>query len=220
MATKRMAVLASTIVALALLGSSVEAQRHHNDRYDGNTQTWYRTDQQRRYYRSDLVIPAGTPINVRLATKLSTDEVQPGDTWTGTVTQSVVANNQVMIPAGSQVTGVVTSSDQGTHDTQASMNLAVRQATVNGQVRSFNAETQPIIAGSNRAKKLGAVGIGAAAGALVGHAVGGGKGTLIGGVLGGLTGYGATRHAFRTMQLKPGTELTFTTTEDVAMRYR
>jgi len=220
MATHRMTVLASTIVALALLGSNVEAQRHYHS--DRSTQTWYRNDQQRRYgYRSDLIIPAGTPINVRLATKLSTDDVQAGDTWTGTVTQSVVANHQVVIPAGSQITGVVTSAEQGTHDTQASMNLAVRQATVNGQVRSFNAETQPIIAGTNRAKKLGAVGLGAAAGALVGHAVGGGgKGTLIGGLLGGVAGYGATRHAFRTMQLKPGTELTFTTTEDVAMRYR
>ena len=85
---------------------------------------------------------------------------------------------------------------------------------------SMNAVTEPIVAGSNRAKKIGIVAGSAAAGALLGHAVArGSHGALIGGVLGGAAGYGLSRNALRTMQLKPGTVLTFTTRSDV-LAYR
>jgi outer membrane lipoprotein SlyB len=82
----------------------------------------------------------------------------------------------------------------------------------------FNGETEPIVAGSNRAKKIGAIVGGAAVGGVLGHVVGGSKGTVIGGLRGGAAGYGATRHALRTMQLKPGTVVTFTAREDVVAR--
>ena len=79
----------------------------------------------------------------------------------------------------------------------------------------MNATSENIVAGSKNAQKIGAIAIGAAAGALLGHAVSERHGGLIGGLLGGVAGYGATRHAYRTLVLKPGTEITFTTTEDL-----
>jgi hypothetical protein len=164
-------------------------------------------------------VAAGTPFHVRLDSKISTEDANRGDSWSGTVSQAVVSNGRVVIPAGSPVQGVVTSAHQGTHSTRAELGLAVRQVTVDGRTRAMNANTQPIVAGSKRAKKLGAIAGGAAAGALLGHAVGGGKkGAVIGGVVGGAAAYGLTRHAFRTLQLKPGTVVTFTTNESVAMR--
>src|SRR5262249_59149418 len=102
--------------------------------------------------------------------------------------------------------------------TPAQLALAVRSINVNGDERMVRADTEPIVAGSHRAKKLGAIAGGAAAGALLGHAVGGKHSTLIGGVLGGAAGYGLTRHAMRTMVLKPGTTLQFTTRSYVASR--
>jgi hypothetical protein len=170
-------------------------------------------------WRSSAVVPAGTAIDVRLDSQISTEDAQRGDSWTGVVNQSVYSGNLVVIPAGSQVTGVVTTAAQGTHTSSAQLGLAIRRVDVNGRTRVMNAQTETIVAGSNRAKKIGAIAGGAAAGALLGHAVAKDHhGTLIGGLLGGLTGYGATRHAFRTMQLKPGTVVTFTTNEDVALR--
>jgi hypothetical protein len=163
-------------------------------------------------------IPAGTDIAVRLDSKISTDDSRAGDQWVGTVTRDVYSNGRVMIPAGSQVSGVVTSSVQGTHNSRPSLDLAMRRVEVNGYSRSISASTPTIVAGSKRAKKIGAIALGTAGGALVGGAVGGKKGAIIGGLLGGGATYGATRHAFRTMQLKPGTELTFTLNESVAMR--
>jgi len=164
---------------------------------------------------SAQTIPAGTPVSVRIDQRISTHHASAGDTWTGTLTRSVVVRGRTAFPAGSAVRGVVSQSVQGTHSTKAQIALAVR--SIDGRSVRTNRET--IVADSHRAKKIGAIAVGAAAGALVGHAVAEhGHGTLIGGVLGGATGYGATRHAMRTLVLKPGTELTFTTREDLVAR--
>ena len=205
MRPKMLAVAA--LMTLALASPSLAGGNHHGKawgyRNNGRTAT----------------LPAGTTINVRLDTKLSTDDIQPGDRWTGTVTQSVGTGDRIMIPAGSPVEGVVASVAQGTHSTPAQLDLAVREVTVDGQTRLLNADTPPIVGGTSRAKKLGAVAGGAAAGALLGHTVAKGKhGTLIGGLVGGAAGYGLSRHAFRTLQLKPGTVVTFTTREGMVAR--
>ena len=153
-------------------------------------------------------VPAGTPITVRLEERLSTGHVQRGTHWNGTVARPVVVRGRTVIAAGSPVDGVVTSSAEGTHHSKAHMSLAIR--SVGG--RSMPSARETIVADSHRAKKIGAVVAGTAAGALLGHAVAEhGHGALIGGVLGGGGTYLATRHAFRTLVLKEGTELTFTT---------
>ena len=174
---------------------------------------------QRGYSRSSAVVGAGTSINVRLDSKISSESAHRGDSWTGTVTQNVYSGNQVVIPAGTPVTGVVTTAAQGTHSTRAQIGLAVRRVEMNGQTRTMYADTPPIVAGSSRAKKIGAIAGGAAVGALLGHTVArGNHGTLIGGLVGGAAGYGLTRNALRTLELKPGTEVSFTTRQDVAVR--
>ena len=106
-------------------------------------------------------------------------------------------------------------SIQGDHNNPAQMTLAVRSMSVEGDYRPVSATSENIVAGSKNAQKIGAIALGATAGALLGHAISDRHGTLIGGLLGGVAGYGVTRHAYRTLVLKPGTELTFTTTEDM-----
>ena len=185
---------------------------------------WSQADAQQRYrrwnrgydrdrYESRAILPAGSAVQVRLDERLSTDDNQSGDEWRGTVTHSIVYNGDVMIPAGSEVVGVVSNSIQGS--TKPQMSLAMRQVYANGRTYNVRGDTEPIVADSKRARKIGAIAGGAAAGALLGGAVGKGKGAVIGGILGGATGYGVTRHALRTMVLKEGTELTFVTREDV-----
>jgi hypothetical protein len=180
------------------------------------------TDQANAANRSRrAVVPAGTTMSVRLDEKISTEHATNGDRWSGTVSQSVYSGGREAIPAGSHVTGVVTRTAHGTHNSRARLDLAVREVTVDGRSYAVAAEAPPIIAGTKRAKKIGAILGGAAAGALVGRAVSGSKrGTLIGGALGGAATYGLTRDAFRTLQLKPGTVVQFTTREEmVARRY-
>jgi hypothetical protein len=198
--------LSATLVLLAL--GTAATSNASGSRYRNTSST------------RNILIPAGTAINVRLDSNISTDTSKPGDVWTGTVSQSVVSSaSATTIPQGSPVEGVVTNTSQGTHSTKAQLALAMRQVTVNGRVMGVNAATQPIVAGTARAKKLGVIAGSAAAGALLGHTVAkDSHGTLIGGLVGGAAGYGLTRHAFRTMQLKPGTELTFTMRENLIAR--
>src|SRR5258706_14495606 len=66
---------------------------------------------------------AGTTMDVRLETNISTDDTHPGDSWSGTVTRDVYSRGQVGIPAGSQVSGEVTNSGEGDHHTPPSPDL-------------------------------------------------------------------------------------------------
>ncbi len=196
------------IVALGSMGPwahTASADYHHHHHNSRN--------------RSNSSVPAGTSITVQLDSEISTENIHQGDSWSGTITQAVMAGNQVVIPAGSPVAGVVTTAAEGTHDARPQLGLAVRSVTVNGQSRDMSADTAPIIAGSDRAKKLGAIAGGAAVGALVGHTVArGDHGTLIGGIVGGAAGYGLTRHAMRTLKLKAGTVMAFTMREQMLAR--
>ena len=141
----------------------------------------------------------------RLATEISTEDANVGDQWTGTLDQPVIRRGQVLIPEGSQVVGAVTAAQQGTRETRPEIDLAVRRVMVNGRMRSLTADTEPIIGGSNRAKKIGAIVGGAAVGGLLGHAIDHEHGGLIGGLLGGAAGYGATAaRASGTLTLRPG----------------
>ena len=197
------------IIALGTVGSMAPTA-------DAQNRTYRRSG----WYRSSATVPAGTSVNVRIDSKISTEDATSGDSWSGTVSQSVVSSGgRVVIPAGSPVTGVVTAAAQGTHKERPYLDLAVRQVNVNGRWVTMNAGTEPIVADSKRAKKIGAVVGGAAVGALLGRAVAKDHhGTLIGGLLGGAAGYGATRHALRTLQLKPGTVVTFQTNSEVLAR--
>lgn len=207
MKMKCIAAAALIVLGVATLGSAqANRYRYGDSRYDS------------RYGDRMMVsaIPAGTPIDVRLDNEISTENAHPGDSWTGTVDQPVSASDgRQVVPAGSAVSGVITTAAEGTHDSHAQLGLAVREISVNGDTRRIRADAEPIVAGTQRAKKIGAIAGGAAAGALLGHAVGEhSHGALIGGVLGGAAGYGLTRHAFRTLQLKAGTVVRFTTRRD------
>ena len=195
MKTKTFAAVTLAILALGSLNLDASARAYRRGGWN----------------RSNAVVSAGSTFSVRLDSQISTENANRGDSWNGTVTQGVGS-----IPSGSPVSGVVTSAVQGTHDTRPQLGLAVRRVDVNGRSYAMNADTPVIVAGSDRAKKIGAIAIGAGAGALLGHTVArGNHGTLIGGIIGGAAGYGLTRHALRTLQLKPGTVVTFTTREDV-----
>ncbi len=162
-------------------------------------------------------VPAGTPVTVRIESHLSTEHAGRGEEWSGVVARPVVVDDRVRIPAGSPVRGVVTDAAEGTHHSHAHLSLALREVRVHGETRELRTSRETIVAGTHRAKKIGAIAVGAAAGALVGHAIGGHA--LLGGALGGAAGYGLTRHAFRTLELRPGTEVTFrTSSRMLAMR--
>ncbi len=167
-----------------------------------------------------FTVPSGSAIKVTVNTKLSSETANVGDPWTGVVKENVVVDGRTLIPAGSTVNGTVTATKPAQKGDRAMLDLAVDGLNVEGKDYHVHATTEAIVAGSTRARNLGAIAGGAAAGALIGRAVGGsGKGALIGGLLGGAAAGGAVaKSKGYQVELKEGTEISFTTSEAVAIR--
>jgi hypothetical protein len=118
------------------------------------------------------------------------------------------------------VTGVVRGVEAAQKGSRAFLVLAVQSVDVNGHSFDVSASTDSIVAGSTRARNLGAIAGSAAAGALIGKAVGGGgKGALIGGLIGGAaaTGVVAKSKGYQVV-VKEGTVLDFQVSRDVKIR--
>lgn len=167
-----------------------------------------------------VTLSAGTPIKISVATAITSETAQPGDTWSGSVQEAVIVGDRVAIPAGSMVTGVVSGVAPAEKGSRAFLLLSVRSVEANGKSYSVSATGDSIIAGSTRARNVGAVAGGAAAGALIGKAIGGSnKGALIGGLIGGAAATGAVA-ASKGYQvtIKEGAEMTFTVNNAVTMR--
>jgi len=164
-------------------------------------------------------LPAGTAITVRLGSTISSKYASPGASWSGVVVHPVTVGDKVVIPAGSPVQGVVASARPARSGSRAMLDLGIRRVTVNGRAQSVAAGAEPVVAGSPRARNLGAIAGGTAAGALIGKAVGGdGHDALIGGLIGGGTaGVLVARSKGYQVELKAGTVMTFTTDEAVAV---
>ena len=162
-----------------------------------------------------LTVPSGTSLAVTLGTSLSSEDASVGDAWTGSV-----VNGRDGIPAGSVVSGTVSGVTAAKKGDRAMLDLALSSITVGGHRYPVHGSTEAIIAGSTRARNLGAIAGSAAAGALIGRVVeGSGKGAVVGGVVGGAaaTGVVAGSKGWQVV-LKSGTPLTFTTSEAVAVR--
>ena len=164
---------------------------------------------------STMTVPSGTSIEVTLGTPLSSETAAAGTAWSGTV-----LNSREGIPAGSAVEGTITSVKPAKKGDRAMLDLGMTSITVAGQRYAVQGSTEAVVAGSTRARNLGAIAGGAAAGALVGQAVSGTtKGTVAGAVVGGgvATGVVAASDGYQVV-LKPGIAITFTTDQAVALR--
>ena len=165
-----------------------------------------------------VTVPAGTSFKVAVATKITSETAMPGDSWSGTVKDPVIVGDRVVIPAGATVNGVVTGAQPAQKGSRAVLVLAVRSVEVDGKSHAISAQADSMIAGSTRARNVGAVAGGAGAGALIGKAIGGGKGALIGGLIGGAAATGAVAASKGyQVEVKEGAEVTFNVNESVVM---
>lgn len=62
--------------------------------------------------RSNLNVPAGTKVQVRMIEKLSSEDANVGDVFHGTLAQPVVINGRTTFPKGAEVTGEVVAVDR------------------------------------------------------------------------------------------------------------
>jgi len=140
----------------------------------------------------DVTVPEGTTLAVRLIDAIDSEHNQPGDRFRGTLDSPVTLNDQIVIPAGADVSGRVTNVKSAAHFSGSSeLALELNRVTVNG--KSYDVHTdqysrQGTARGKNTAEKVGG---GAALGAIIGAIAGGGKGAAIGGAVGAGAGGGA-----------------------------
>jgi hypothetical protein len=166
---------------------------------------------------NQVKVPVGAAISVRLDETLSSQTARRGDWWQGVVVNPVVIDGKEAIPSGAIVEGVVVSTEEAQRGSRAKLELGVRAIRVGDHKTSLHASSQPVIAGSPRARNLGAIVGGAAAGALIGEAIDDKPGT--GAVIGGAIGAGAVA-ASKGYQvvLENGTVMKFVVNESVAVR--
>lgn len=193
-----------TLVAAVSLSSCVDQKSAENS--GGNSGD---------AHMAQLTIPSGTSLEVMINTTLSSEQASVGDAWSGSV-----ITGRDGIPAGTVVNGTVTGVKPAQKGDRAMLDLGLTSINVGGQSTPAHGTTESIIAGSTRARNLGAIAGSAAAGALIGKAVTGtGKGAVVGAVVGAgaATGVVAASDGYQVV-LKSGTPLTFTTTEAMAVR--
>src|SRR5512133_3556370 len=113
-----------------------------------------------------LEVPSGTRITVRMGSELATDRDQPGDPWSGTLSEDVVVGNTVAWAAGTTVSGVVAQSTPAGRLSSGKGGLGIRLTTVGRN--GVDAGTYMVVGdalGKRDAKFIGGT---AALGALVG----------------------------------------------------
>ena len=134
---------------------------------------------------SELTVPAGTAIHVRLNQSLATNQNDSGESFAATLASPVTVNGETVIPAGAPVTGmVVNSKPSGRLKGHAYMTLALRSVEVRGADYDLHTSTVGRQSGDHKKRNIAIIGGGGGGGLLIGALAGGGKGALIGGPVG------------------------------------
>lgn len=140
----------------------------------------------------DLHVPPGAGVSVRITQTLDSATTQPDTSFSGVVTNPVIVNGEVAIPAGASVSGRVIDVKDAAHFKGSSL-LSIELTGIRRRGESIAVNSEPYTVqgkgrGTNTAEKVGG---GAAVGAILGGIFGGGKGAAIGAGAGAGVGAGA-----------------------------
>ena len=140
---------------------------------------------------ASIVLPAGTPIRVRLNTTLDTRRTERADPFTAVVYAPVVRNGAVVIPRGANVQGLVVSSrNSGRFKGRAHLSIELETIELGGTSVPVATDFVGVVSGGHKKRNFSFIGGGAGLGALIGGLAGGGRGALIGAGAGAGAGTG------------------------------
>jgi hypothetical protein len=140
----------------------------------------------RRTQSGSGVIPVGQEIDVRLQTELSSATAQIEDRFEATTVVDVYRGNEVLIPAGSVLRGVVRTVDKATRtDRKGQLTVSFDQITVRGRVYPMRGTVSQALESEGIKGEAARIGTGSAVGAIIGGIIGGVKGALLGVLIGG-----------------------------------
>jgi hypothetical protein len=158
--------------------SSTSGDRDRNGRYDNRDN---RIGSSQR-----LEIPSGTEIDVRLVTPLTSDTAQVEDRVEATTLIDLYNGNNVIVPAGSTLTGWVTSVDRASRtDRKGSLTVEFNRVRISGRTYEARAYVTQALESEGIKGESGRIGAGAGVGAIIGGILGGVKGAIAGILIGG-----------------------------------
>jgi hypothetical protein len=159
-----------------------------------------------------LTLPAGTLIQIRINDRLSSDHNQPGDRFSASLEQPLIANGWVVARRGQLLTGrVVAVKKAGRVSGTSQLGVEIVELTfVDGQILPVRTSLMQSTGGTSNGRDATAIVGTTGLGAIIGGAAEGGGGAAVGAGIGaaaGILGVLATRG--RPTVLYPETLLTF-----------
>ena len=133
-----------------------------------------------------LEIPSGTEVDVRLVTPLTSDTAQVEDRVEATTMVDLYNGNDMIVPAGSVMTGWVTSVDRASRtDRQGKLTIEFNRVRINNRNYDTKAYVTQALESDGIKGEAGRIGAGSAVGAIIGGILGGVKGAVAGILIGG-----------------------------------
>jgi hypothetical protein len=138
-----------------------------------------------------VVVPAGTPVIVRLQNSISSASATPGQSFDFTLVEPLVVNGKTIAAAGANGVGrVVAARSSGRLHNAGYLRIAMASIEVQGKQMPVQSSSIFISGGRYGKRNTAFIGGGAGAGALIGALAGGPKGALIGAGAGAAAGTG------------------------------
>lgn len=173
--------------------------------------------------QTNLSLPAGTAVKMKLQTTLATFTTKAGYPFAGRVTEPVIMNGKTIIPIGATIEGRVTKISEPRR-IAGKPTIGISPQTVvlpNGERYAFNAtlvdtslrdstdvnEEGQFKGAGHDGSDLKEIGVGTGGGMAIGGLTGGGKGVLIGGAIGATATIVHWLGKHRSAVLPAGTEL-------------
>jgi hypothetical protein len=166
-------------------------------------------------------IPAGTELVVRMIDSIDTEVHQAGEKFRASLDVPIVVEGQTVAPAGADVTvEIAEAKSAGRMAGRSELKLQLSRLEFQGRSYALVTDTYQKQGASEGKQTATKVGIGAAAGAVIGAIAGGGKGAAIGATV-GAGGGTAVSAARKGEQVKVPTEtrLSFTLQSPVTVTY-
>jgi hypothetical protein len=135
------------------------------------------------------VVAAGTALPIVLKAGLTTKTAKPEDRVVAELTEDVVVDGDVLLPAGSEVSGhVVSAVRSGRVQGKARLVVSFDKIRADGKTFRIDATGFDVTAGSSAGKDAKIAGGAAAGGVVIGAIADGGGGAVKGGLIGGALG--------------------------------
>ena len=169
---------------------------------------------------SQLVIPAGTWIKIRVDQPISSDRNAPGDTFAATLAQPLIADGFVVARRGQTVEGRVSEAVKaGRAKGTSHLGLElIQMSLVDGRQLPVRTQLMQYSGGTSVGRDLAAAGTVTGTGAAIGAAAGGGVGAAIGAAVGAAAGgIGVLSTRGRATEIYPEAEVTFRTMEPITI---